>query len=106
MHPFIRYLFSLIDMFIIYNRSGMGRAIHVATIFRDVHRSIESDQGAQVDDCYWNQKADVGIRHQPAVYLVSQLSSHAVKARVGGGGVVHCITQPKVGHLRVSVNKR
>ena len=89
MHPFIRYLFSLVDTFIIYDRSGMGRVIHIATIFRDDHGSIESDQGAQVDDCYWNQKADVGIHHEPPVYLVSQLSSHNVRARGGGRGVMH-----------------
>ena len=57
--------------------------IHVATIIRDDHSLIKSKQAAQVDDRYWNQKADVDIRHKPAVYLVSQLSSECAKARGG-----------------------
>jgi len=99
-HPFIMYLrlFSLIDMFIIRDRSSMGRMIYIATIFRDDHSSIKSDQGSQVDDRYWNQKTDVDIRHEPAVYLVSQLPSHLAKAR--GRGIGKClINQPKVGHF-------
>ena len=62
----------------------------MATSSRIEHGYEEDDQGSQVENCHWHQKADVPVLHEPTAYLVIHETSQCASTRgrwVGDGRI-------------------
>ena len=103
--PFGRNPFFLVKIFFLNDdSSGMERMEYVTVSPRYPHSYNKSDKSSPIDDCYWDQEANVGTRHKPTDDLVVHRTGHRASAIIRAI-VDRRVYQSQIGDLRDD-NKR